>query len=56
MEYGNLKMRLSGAYQNDRLVYTQAKSEFILQVTEAAKRYYRKAQQGKFSRRKTPRG
>jgi GrpB-like predicted nucleotidyltransferase (UPF0157 family) len=56
MEYGDLKMRLSGAHQNDRLVYTQAKSEFIRQVTEEAKRYYRKAQQGKFSRHKTPRG
>ena len=44
LEYGNLKMRLAGAHQNDRVAYTQAKGEFIRQVTERAKRYYRKAQ------------
>ncbi|MFZ3048820.1 MAG: GrpB family protein [Desulfatirhabdiaceae bacterium] len=46
LEYGNLKMRLSCAHQNDRVAYTQAKSDFIRQVTETAKRYYRKARQG----------
>jgi GrpB-like predicted nucleotidyltransferase (UPF0157 family) len=41
-EYGNLKMRLAGAHQNDRVAYTQAKGEFIRQVTETAKQCYRK--------------
>src|SRR5206468_12579828 len=44
-EYGNLKMRLSSAHQNDRVAYTQAKSDFIGRVTETAKQYYTKAQQ-----------
>ena len=44
-EYGNLKMRLSTAHQNERVAYTQAKKDFISRVTEQAKQYYRKAQQ-----------
>jgi len=44
-EYSNLKMKLSNAHQNDRVAYTQAKSDFIRRVTETAKRYYRNAQQ-----------
>lgn len=44
-EYGNLKMRLSTAHQNERVTYTQAKADFISRVTEQAKQYYRKAQQ-----------
>jgi GrpB-like predicted nucleotidyltransferase (UPF0157 family) len=42
-EYGDLKMQLSSAHQNDRVAYTQAKSDFIKRVTETAKRYYRRA-------------
>ncbi|MGJ0485251.1 MAG: GrpB family protein [Methylomicrobium sp.] len=42
LEYSNLKMRLSGAHQNDRVAYTQAKSEFIHRVTEMADRFYQK--------------
>jgi GrpB-like predicted nucleotidyltransferase (UPF0157 family) len=42
-EYGNLKIRLSGMHQNDRIAYTQAKGEFIKQVTEKAKHYYGKS-------------
>ena len=38
-EYGNLKMRLSGTHQNDRVAYTQAKSDFIKRMTEKAKAY-----------------
>jgi len=49
LEYGNLKIRLSGEHPNDRVAYTHAKSAFIRQVTETAKRTYRKAQ-GEFSR------
>jgi len=44
-EYGNLKRKLSDAHHRDRVVYTQAKSDFIRVVTEKAKQYYRKAQQ-----------
>ena len=40
-EYGRLKMRLSGAHRNDRVAYTEAKSDFIRQVTQRAKQYYR---------------
>lgn len=43
-EYGNLKMRLSIAHQNDRVAYTQAKSDFVRRVTTKAKHYYEKAQ------------
>ena len=45
MEYGNLKMRLSGKHRNDRIAYTQAKSEFVMRVTAMAMHYYEKAQQ-----------
>jgi GrpB-like predicted nucleotidyltransferase (UPF0157 family) len=44
-EYGNLKKELSGAYQKDRIAYTEAKSDFISRVTETARRYYGKIQQ-----------
>ena len=42
-KHGNLKMKLSVAHHNDRVAYTQAKSDFIRRVTEKAKRYYTKA-------------
>ena len=42
-EYDDLKRRLSGVHQNDRVAYTQAKHEFIMRVTEKAKQYYFKA-------------
>ncbi|MDD5094141.1 MAG: GrpB family protein [Dehalococcoidia bacterium] len=41
--YGELKMKLSDAYHHDRVAYTQAKADFIRDVTEQAKRYYEKA-------------
>jgi GrpB-like predicted nucleotidyltransferase (UPF0157 family) len=53
--YGDLKMKLSSAHPNDRVAYTQAKSEFIMRVTETAKRYYRKAQQSHTSDAENPR-
>jgi hypothetical protein len=31
-------------YQNDRVAYTQAKSDFVGRVTAMAKQYYEKAQ------------
>jgi len=40
-EYGRLKMRLSEAHRNDRVAYTEAKSDFIRRVSERAKQYYR---------------
>lgn len=35
-EYGNLKMSISCTHQNDRVAYTQAKSDFVRQVTAKA--------------------
>jgi GrpB-like predicted nucleotidyltransferase (UPF0157 family) len=46
-EYGDLKMRLSKAHQNDRVAYTRAKGEFVGRVTARAKRWY-----GRCSRRR----
>jgi GrpB-like predicted nucleotidyltransferase (UPF0157 family) len=40
LEYQNLKLRLASAYANDRVQYTRAKTEFIIKVTEQAKRLY----------------
>lgn len=42
-EYATLKMALSRAYHNDRVAYTMAKTDFIVRVTEIAKKHYRKA-------------
>ncbi len=39
-EYGRLKENLSKVYGHDRVRYTKAKSDFIMTVTEKAKRYY----------------
>lgn len=44
MEYGNLKIRLSGTHHNDRVAYTQAKSDFVRHVTSKATHYPGKAQ------------
>ncbi len=38
LEYARLKMSLSNCHQNDRIAYSQAKSDFIRRVTETAKR------------------
>ena len=45
VKYGNLKMRLSSTQNNDRVAYTQAKSDFVKRVTAMAKQHYGKAQQ-----------
>jgi GrpB-like predicted nucleotidyltransferase (UPF0157 family) len=42
-EYQELKFRLAAAYPNDRVAYTKGKTEFVLSVTEQAKRFYGKA-------------
>jgi GrpB-like predicted nucleotidyltransferase (UPF0157 family) len=39
-EYETIKVRLANNFPNDRAAYTQAKTEFILKVTQLAKRYY----------------
>ncbi len=41
-EYARLKMALSNTHENDRVAYTEAKTDFIRQVTETAKAYYDK--------------
>jgi GrpB-like predicted nucleotidyltransferase (UPF0157 family) len=39
-EYQALKVRLASDSSRDRVAYTQGKTEFIVRVTEEAKRYY----------------
>jgi len=46
-EYGELKMRLARDHPNDRVTYTKGKTEFILKVTEDAKKHCREAQQAR---------
>jgi GrpB-like predicted nucleotidyltransferase (UPF0157 family) len=41
--YEALKLRLSSASPRDRAAYTQGKTEFVVNVTEQAKRYYGRA-------------
>jgi GrpB-like predicted nucleotidyltransferase (UPF0157 family) len=41
-EYERLKMHLSSAFPKDRVAYTRGKTEFVVRVTEQAKRYYRR--------------
>ena len=42
-EYEALKVRLASDSSRDRVAYTRGKSEFIVRVTEEAKRYYGRA-------------
>jgi GrpB-like predicted nucleotidyltransferase (UPF0157 family) len=39
-EYEALKFRLASASPHDRVAYTRSKTEFVVRVTEQAKRYY----------------
>jgi GrpB-like predicted nucleotidyltransferase (UPF0157 family) len=39
-EYEDLKARLADAFPRDRVAYTEAKTEFIVKVTDQAKRHY----------------
>jgi GrpB-like predicted nucleotidyltransferase (UPF0157 family) len=41
--YEDLKVRLASAAPRDRVEYTRGKTEFIVNVTEQAKRYYGRA-------------
>ncbi|MDQ2920645.1 MAG: GrpB family protein [Acidobacteriota bacterium] len=40
-EYETLKLALARNYPNDRVAYTEGKTEFIVRVTQVAKEYYR---------------
>lgn len=40
-EYQDLKLRLAKDYPNDRVAYTNGKTEFIARTTELAKKYYK---------------
>ena len=42
-EYESLKSRLASAHPQDRVAYTRGKTEFIVRVTEQAKRHYGRA-------------
>src|SRR5262249_38178256 len=42
-EYQDLKFRLASAHPNDRVAYTRGKTEFVVRVTEQAKRFYGRA-------------
>jgi GrpB-like predicted nucleotidyltransferase (UPF0157 family) len=39
-EYGRLKRHLASTHPNDRVAYTNAKSEFVVRVTEQARQFY----------------
>jgi GrpB-like predicted nucleotidyltransferase (UPF0157 family) len=41
-EYQNLKLRLAKDHPKDRVAYTNGKTEFIVRITERAKKYYYK--------------
>ena len=38
--YEELKLSLAEEYPNDRIAYTEGKTEFVVRLTEKAKRYY----------------
>ena len=38
--YAELKQALAEKYPNDRIAYTEGKAEFVVSITEKAKRYY----------------
>ena len=38
--YDELKRRLAREHRKDRIAYTQGKTDFVVSMTEAAKRYY----------------
>lgn len=41
-EYEALKLRLADNHPNDRIAYTNGKTEFVVRVTQIAKAYYQK--------------
>ena len=45
-DYSKLKLKLSNIHVNDRVAYTEAKTDFIVRTTNIAKEYYVGAQPG----------
>ena len=41
-EYQGLKLKLANEFPNDRVAYTEGKTEFITKIMETVKKYYRK--------------
>jgi GrpB-like predicted nucleotidyltransferase (UPF0157 family) len=41
-EYEALKLRLASVYLNDRIAYTNGKTDYIVRVTQIAKEYYKR--------------
>jgi GrpB-like predicted nucleotidyltransferase (UPF0157 family) len=41
LEYQRLKLHLASAHPHDRVAYTKGKTEFVVRVTEEARRFYR---------------
>ncbi len=41
-EYETLKLHLASAYPNDRVAYTEGKTEFVVRIMQQAKRFYAK--------------
>jgi GrpB-like predicted nucleotidyltransferase (UPF0157 family) len=39
-EYGALKLKFCQVHHNDRVAYTEAKTDFVVRVTQIAKEYY----------------
>jgi GrpB-like predicted nucleotidyltransferase (UPF0157 family) len=42
-EYQALKLRLASEHPNDRVAYTEGKTDFVVRVTEQARRFFGKA-------------
>jgi GrpB-like predicted nucleotidyltransferase (UPF0157 family) len=42
-EYQELKFQLASAFPNDRVAYTEGKTEFVIRVTEQARRFFGQA-------------
>lgn len=51
-EYGILKLKFSQVYQSDRVAYTEAKTDFIVRITENAKNTLQRASQNGFASRR----
>jgi GrpB-like predicted nucleotidyltransferase (UPF0157 family) len=45
-DYEALKLRLADNYPNDRIAYSNGKTEFVVRVTQIAKEYYQKTVEG----------
>jgi GrpB-like predicted nucleotidyltransferase (UPF0157 family) len=44
-DYADLKLKLATQHPNDRAAYTHGKTDFVVRVTEEAKRYYGRSAQ-----------